>query len=262
MASWEKSVLGRTGLEVGPIGLGASYGVSGADVERAFDHGVNYLYWGSRRRGDFGRGIKNLVAAGHRDKLVVVIQSYSRLATALGPSLEFGLRRLGIEYADVLLLGWWNKPPPKRIIDAAMRLRDRGKCRHLAVSCHDRLTFASYINDPRYGAIMVRYNAAHRGAEREVFPQLGGDQPPPGVIAYTATRWGKLLDPKLTPSGSPTPRASDCYRFALTNNNVDMTLSGPRDSSELDEALATLERGPMDEDELVWMRKVGDAVHG
>jgi hypothetical protein len=132
------------------------------------------------------------------------------------------------------------------------------------VSCHHRPTFAHYIADPAYGSIMVRYNAAHRGAEGEVFPHVAAalDQPDgaPGVIAYTATRWGALLDRTLVPPGEPVPRASDCYRFALSRPEVDVVISGPANGAELDEALAALDRGPMTEDELAWMRRVGDGV--
>jgi aryl-alcohol dehydrogenase-like predicted oxidoreductase len=213
---------------VSALGIGASYGVGAADVERAFDRGVNLMYWGSRRRADFGRGVTS-IARRDRDNLAVIVQSYSRSATALRMSLESALRRLRIERADVLLLGWWNRPPPERIIGAATGLIDAGKAGQVMVSCHNRLSFADYADDPRYGSIMVRYNAAHRGAEREVFPRLG-DQPP-GVLAYTATRWGALIDPRLTPAGEPTPSAADCYRFALTNPHVDAVLCGPRDGA-------------------------------
>ena len=91
--------------------------------------------------------------------------------------------------------------------------------------------------------------------EKDVFPHLG--ERPPGVIAYTATRWGALVKPELTPAGEPTPRGSDCYRFALTHPKVDAVLIGPRDGAELDEAMAALDRGPMSDDELAWMKRVG-----
>lgn len=258
---WQRRPLGRTGLMVSRLGLGSSYGVRGVDVDRAVERGVNYLYWGSRRDGDFGRAITR---ACRRDRAgtVVVVQSYARAAIALRPSLELALRRLRLDHADVLLLGWWNAPPPERIVDAALELREAGKCRALMVSCHHRPTFATFIADPVWGAIMVRYNAAHRGAEGEVFPHLrpGGDAPAPGVVAYTATRWGGLLDPRLVPAGERLPRGSDCYRFALTRPEVDVVLAGPRDGEELDEALAALDRGPLSDDELAWMRRVGDGV--
>jgi hypothetical protein len=41
--SFERATLGRTGLEVGRLGISASYGVPTAAVERAFEQGVNYL---------------------------------------------------------------------------------------------------------------------------------------------------------------------------------------------------------------------------
>ncbi|MBE7450559.1 MAG: aldo/keto reductase [Kofleriaceae bacterium] len=256
---WQPRVLGRTGLRVSRLGLGSSYGLAGKDVERAVERGVTYLYWGSRRRDDFGDGIRRC-ARRDRDRLCVVVQSYSRSALALGPSLEVALRRLGLDHADVLLLGWWNQPPPRRILDRARELVERGRARALMISCHHRPAFAAHIAAPAVDAIMVRYNAAHRGAEHEVFPHVVAAARRPGVVAYTATRWGGLLDRALVPAAEPVPRASDCYRFALTRPEVDVVLAGPRDGAELDEALAALDRGPLTADELAWLQRVGDGV--
>jgi aryl-alcohol dehydrogenase-like predicted oxidoreductase len=116
-------------------------------------------------------------------------------------------------------------------------------------------------SDPRVDSIMLRYSAAHPGAEREVFPSLGSrEERRVGVVAYTATRWGMLLDPKRTPKGEATPRASDCYRFAMSDDHVDVCVTGPKNAEELDEALQAIERGPMSADELAWMKRVGAAV--
>jgi aryl-alcohol dehydrogenase-like predicted oxidoreductase len=254
------ATLGRTGLQVGRIGLGSSYGIGGADVERAFERGINFLYWGSRRTGSFGKAIR-AIGRRHRDRLVTVVQTYARAGMAIRPSLELALRRLDLEYTDILLLGWWNAAPPERIVDAALALREEGKVRHLMISCHHRPSFAGYIADPCYGAIMVRYNAAHPGAEREVFPHLDAAAEPPGVVAYTATRWGALLDGRLLPPGERVPTAADCYRFALGDPHVSLCLAGPRNAAELDDALLALERGPLPADELEWMRRVGTQVH-
>ena len=126
------------------------------------------------------------------------------------------------------------------------------------ISCHHRPTFQEIAKNRAVGAIMVRYNAAHPGAEKEVFPALGDEAP--GVVAYTATRWGSLLNPSLTPSGEATPTATDCYRFSLSHPAVGVCLMGPSNAEQLDSALLALDRGPMNADELAWMKRVGVAV--
>jgi aryl-alcohol dehydrogenase-like predicted oxidoreductase len=254
---WNKVRISRTQLMSSSLGLGSSFGVGGADIEHAFERGINYFYYGSIRKTGFGQAVRGL-ARQHRDRMVIVVQSYTRVAALMGSSLGSALRGLATDYADFLLLGWWNAHPPERIMDAARALRDKGRCRHIMISCHDRLAFEQYAKDPDLTAIMVRYNAAHPGAEREVFPRLGAD--PPGVIAYTATRWGDLINAGLTPAGELTPRASDCYRFALSNPGVQVCIAGPKNREELDEAMAALDRGPMSEDELAWMKRVGAEV--
>jgi aryl-alcohol dehydrogenase-like predicted oxidoreductase len=254
---WEKVKLGRTGLEVMPIGLGSSYGIAGKDLERAFERGVNYFYWGTYRTRGFGQGLRTL-ARKHRGQMVLAVQSYTRVASLLAPSVEWALRRLQTEYADISVLGWWTQPPPRPLVDQALKLRERGLIRHLVVSCHERTTFPVLAQDQAVGGLMVRYSAAHPGAESEVFPHL--TEPRPGVIAYTTTRWGELVNPEKTPAGEPTPRASDCYRFALTHPSVDLCLSGPRNAGELDEGLQALDRGPMTAEEIAWMKRVGSAV--
>jgi aryl-alcohol dehydrogenase-like predicted oxidoreductase len=264
MAGFTRRALGATGREVGPIGLGSSYGLSGREVERAFERGVDFLLWGSMRKSDFGRGVRE-VARKDRARATIAIQTYARAAWTMPGSVERALRALGTEYVDILCLAWWNGLPPARIVDRAMALRDSGKVRHLMVSCHARPTFAQFVDDGRYDALMLRYNAAHPGAEREVFPFVeaaGPRERRPGVVAFTATRWGTLLQPRFTPEGERTPTASDCYRFALSHPTVDVCLSGPSNAAELDEALAAVERGPLDDAEMAWMRRVGAHVRG
>ncbi len=257
--SFERAVLGRTGIEVGRLGLASSYGAPTSAVERAFDHGVNYFYWGSFRRGGFGDGLRAL--APRRERILLVTQSYSRMASLIGPSLERALKALRFDYTDALLLGLWNGAPPPRILDACRKLRERGLVRYVAVSTHNRPLIAELAADPQFEIFHVRYNAVHRGAEREVFPQML-TRNPPGLVSFTATSWRQLLGHKRIPQGDKIPTAADCYRFVLTQPAVNVCMTGPANAPQLDDALEALRRGPMAEDELAWMRRVGDAIYG
>ncbi len=253
--------LPHTDLRVSRIGLGSSFGVGAEGLEFAYDHGINYFYWGSVRRPGFGQGIRQL-ARYHRDDMVVAIQSYARWPGAImRSSVELALRRLGLDHADVLVLGWWNQRPAQAILDVALDLKHQGRVRHLMMSGHERTFFPEMAKEDLFDLFMVRYNAAHRGAEEEVFPHLPGGEGQPAICAYTATRRGSLLNPKRMPSGEATPRASHCYRFCLSHSGVDMVLSGPANTEQVREAVLALEEGPLDEEELAWMRRVGDHIY-
>src|SRR5215471_2155718 len=103
----ENRTLGRTGFVVSPLGLSTGGGgLSAKEVERAFDRGFRYFYWGTLRAAPFAEGVKNL-ATRHRSEMVTVVQTYTRAGMLMRGSVERALRKLGLEYTDLLLLGWW-----------------------------------------------------------------------------------------------------------------------------------------------------------
>jgi len=256
----ERVVLGRSGLSVGPLGVSGGYGVGSAAILRAFDRGVNYFYHGSRRRQGMTRAIRELVAAGRRDELVVVLQSYARTPGLLESWFVRGLKQLGIEAADVLLLGWYSSPPAERLLDRTGRMIEKGMVRHVAVSAHHRPAFVGYAADPRFAVLHIRYNAAHTGAEADVFPHLASG-PRPGTVAYTATRWGSLLSPRKMPPAQLPLRGRDCYRFVLSNPDFNVCMTGPKNDAEMDEALAALHEGSLTPEEDARIRRIGRFVH-
>lgn len=254
-----KVVFGRSELRVSRLGIGSSYGVSERACKRAFDAGVNYFFWGSVRTPQMGHAIRDL-AKSHRDELVVVLECYARWPWMIRRSVEEGLRQLGLDYADVLLLGWHETVPAERTLQAVERLKQQGRFRTLGISSHQRPLFQQFVRDVRYDVCHIRYNAAHPGAEKDIFPYVEED--PPGIASFTCTRWGDLLRAENMPAGVHPPSAVDCYRFVLTNPHVQVAICGPATDAEMTESLAVLERGPMDDDEMRRMRSIGEHVHG
>lgn len=243
------------------IGLGAAYGIGERGVLRAFEHGVRFFLWGALPKADFGAGLRRLAAA-HRDALKIAVQSYSRRGWALRSGIELARFRLRTDYLDFLCLANWSTMPPPDVLEAAARLQERGLVRHIMLSCHHRPTFRELraLPPPGLAAWMVRYNAAHRSAETEVFPLAAGPSRP-AIIAYTALRWGTLLDARYAPPGEPPLTAVEAYRFVLSSPAVDVCLAGPRDDAELTAALTALAQGPLDEAGLARARRVGDAAY-
>ncbi len=259
---FKRATLGRTGLPVCRLGVSGGYGAPISAFEMALERGVNYFYHGSRRAPGMNAAIKNIVAKGRREDLLVVAQNYWRaFEWPFRRSFDSFLKKTGLEYVDILLLGWHNAAPAKKFLDICRALKTKGLIRFLAISGHNRPAFPEFARSGTYDVCHVRYNAVHTGAEKEVFPLLSAESRP-GIVIYTATSWGQLLKPRNIPAGEQLPRGSDCYRFVMTNPAVDVCMTGPRSLEHMKEALESLDRGPMSEEELAWMRRVGSHIHG
>jgi len=63
------------------------------------------------------------------------------------------------------------------------------------------------------------------------------------------------------PPGEPPLRGADCYRFVLTHPMVDVCITGPKNTEQMREALKALHLGPLSDDEMVRVRRIGDYVH-
>jgi predicted aldo/keto reductase-like oxidoreductase len=255
----------RTSAALGPkrlfrLGLAANYGIDEDGVRVAVDRGVNLFLW-TGRAGSMKSPLKHALGARREEVAVAGFASPGWFGWGVRRGAESLLRKLGVEYLDALLLGWlgvgsaWTAATERDLV----HLRESGKVRAIGVSIHDRPRAGRLATSSPLDLLMIRYNAAHPGAEREIFPHVTEGRP--AVLAYTATSWRKLLK---KPSGwdGPAMTAGDCYRFQLSSPHVDLALTGPATRAQLEENLDALAKGPLTEDEATWMRAYGRAVHG
>ena len=257
----EPREIGRTGLKSSRLGIGSTFNAPARVIEDAFARGINYLYWGTVRQPGFAEAMVNL-AKHHRDELIFTIQSYSQDPATIEAEVEDALKAGGMENFDFLLLGNRNDVPAPAYVEVFERLREKGKVRFLSLSSHNRPLLPTLLADYEagtspYDLLMLRYNGVHRGAEKDVFPYVPDRPNRPMICTYTATRWGHLLDPSKMPPGESPPSARDCYRFSLSHPAVDMVLCGPANAAQMDEAIAALERGPLEADERERIERIG-----
>lgn len=257
-----QGTLGRTGLRVHRLGLAASYRPGERTVERALDEGINYCFCFGLD-GQMIRVLRRL-PPGRREQVVIGTGAYNYIWSRqdLVKTLEKRLRQLRTDYIDVFHFLGVMKPKEMtpRVLDQLARLREDPRVKAVSISCHDRKFAGQLAADGKLDCLMIRYNAAHRGAETEIFPHLAAHDV--GCVSYTATRWTFLLRrSRHWPKGRPIPTAGQAYRFALTNPHVDVCLTAPRSERELLENLAAAHSGPLPDDEMAFLREYGDVVH-
>ena len=256
------TTLGRTGWPVCRLGLSASYRPGRRAILTVIDRGVNYLF-------AYGFDTQMLstlraVFKTRRHHLIIATGGYNWILwhSNLRKTLERRLRQLGTDYLDVFLFIGVMRPEhfPDTVVEEMVRFREEGKVRAIGISTHDRRLAGAQAAKGNLDVLMIRYNAAHRGAEADIFPHLATHDP--GLVSYTATRWSFLLrKTKGWPADRPIPTAGQANRFVLSNPHVDVVLLAPSNPRQLDENLDSLRAGPLDSTEMTFMRKFGDAVH-
>jgi len=244
MARWCKLGRGLTPvLRVGLATRGDTH-LTADDVALAVSRGVNYLNW---------CGYDDSLARSLREKrvdrepLVLAMQLMSRDGHSAARELSDAIRTLGTDRIDVVTLyyveaeaEWEEITAPSGVLEALLAARERGQVRLVGLTTHQRKLGVACVQTGRLDLLMIRYNAAHRGAEQEVFPVTDRLQIP--VVAYTAQRWGALSSRTPDdPLGFTPPPAREWYRFALAHPSVSVVLMAPRDRRELEDNLTLLD---------------------
>lgn len=260
------------GMPVCRLGL-ASYGrtsITPDDLLYSFDRGVNFFNWQGLAEGPTpGDAFTSMIASlgKERRRLVVCVQFGARTSNNAAVELRSVLDALGTDYVDVLTLyyveraaEWEEISSPGGALEYLQDAKRDGIVRRIGVTSHQRPLAAQMAASGLLDLIMIRYNAAHRGAEREILPTTEALGMP--VIAYTALRWGALL--QSTPDDPPefsAPRAPAWYRFVLQHSGVSVTLAATKTRAELDEDLQVLDAtGPLAEDEHSALAAHGERV--
>lgn len=215
-----------------------------ADVAHAVTRGVNYLNWCGYDDG-LARAFREQLF--DRRQVVVAMQLEGRDAVRASRELYESFRSLGADRIDVVTFyyveeeGEWGEiMGPGGALEAVEHARREGKVRIIGLTTHQRKLGAKWARAGKLDLLMIRYNAAHRGAEEDVFPMTDRLKIP--VVAFTAQRWGALREGTRDDSpGFAPPAAPEWYRFALAHPSVSVALMAPANRQELEEDLTLLD---------------------
>ena len=244
--------------------------LSESDVHYALERGVRYFNWCGKPDG-LSRAIANL--GRQRDEIVLAAQLKARAADEAERELDWVLDHTGSDRLDVGTLyyvesedEWREITRPGGSWEALARRRSDGQLGMIGLTSHQRALAASWACElapdgrQRLDMLMVRYNAAHTGAEQDVFPVTSRLGTP--VVTFTGLRWRDLL--RSTPDDPPgfrPPSAADCYRFCLANPSVTVALAAPSGREQLIEDLRALDtRCDANQKWLASMRSHGERV--
>src|SRR5262249_16344117 len=147
-------------------------GLTSADVHLAVERGVNFLNW----CGTSGNGMSRAVAelGARRGDVVVCAQFEARTAADAATELRGRLETLRTDYIDGLTFYYVEEPAewqeiigPGGALAYCAAARDDGRVRLLGLTTHQRPLAADLARSGLLDLLMIRYNAAHRGAETE-----------------------------------------------------------------------------------------------
>ncbi|OLP65725.1 General stress protein 69 [Bacillus pumilus] len=191
----KKVVLGRTDLQVNPIGLGTN-AVGGhnlfpnlnedagqALVETALDHGVNFLdsafVYGLGRSEEL---IGEIIAKrGGRENLVLATKGAHKEVngqTELDNSRDFlrqevenSLKRLQTDYIDLYYMHFPDgQTPLDEVAGTLKELKDEGKIRAIGASNLDFKQLQTFNRDGYLDVLQSEYSLLKRQAEQELLP--------------------------------------------------------------------------------------------
>jgi predicted aldo/keto reductase-like oxidoreductase len=284
--------LGRTDLNVSCLGLGGGGGISNEDALYAFEQGINYFFYSSDLHHFIYRSMAGTLhelckrGSAVREKVVLATVTYIKNPEVALSALFDQFLELGIDYVDVLFWGWIGASDEtafanclnlsndlrgpntvyqrtiEKMMGASERLKKMGAVRYIGASFHDLNLAHQWLDSALLDVVMVRHNVSHRSAQEQVFNCLDAQNSiRPGISTFksTGSHSGALWDaPEGLPKACWIPSVPDLYRYSLSQNCVDVCLTGMRSRSEIDAAINGMQQGKLTQSELDYLAIYGD----
>jgi len=267
----DRITLGKSGLRVSPICLGMT--MSPETVIAAYDAGVNFFFVTGDLHWPMYDGIRKGLAKlldgnpSRRDEVVVGVVSY--LDNPLFAALQFHEvigEVPGLQRVDLLIAGAVSSDQsfyPR--VDAMARARAAGQngARAIGATFHQRSLAVVSEQYDMLDIRFIRYNSAHPGARRDLFPYFRSVRTSP-VFNFKSTMsqvTPQMFEALNLPKSYWVPDICDYYRFVLTRPEIDGVLCSPMQPEEVQQLARALEKGPLTREEEEYMIWLSSLVH-
>jgi hypothetical protein len=231
-----------------------------ATIVEAFEAGVNFffvsadMHWPYYRQ--TRRGLEILFDRGVRDEVVVAGVSYvTQPEFCHIPFRELVEEVRGLERLDVTVIGGSYAAD---FMSRRMEYQRHRASGVRAVGCtfHDRRSASLAVNGGLLDIAYVRYNAAHAGAEDDVFPNIARTR---NALLYNfKSADGYVNEARLEQlrvgNDKWRPRVVDHYRFAMSRPELDGILLAPQTPRQLREALDAVAEGALGAEEVEYLK--------
>ena len=264
--------VGRTGDEVGVIGMGtSSNGEAGAEetrrtVELALDSGVNYFDLASATGltfGAFGEALK-----GRREEAILQMHfgadyaagEYGRVygLDNVKRSVAWQMGKVGTDYIDYGFIHCIDSPEELDdewdggIVGYIQKLKDEGTVRHIGISTHTPSVARKALDSGIVDMVMFSINPAYDWKQGEfAYGEVDErselyrrcESEGVGISVMKAFGGGQLTDAKISPFGRALT-TTQCIQYALDKPGVVTVLAGVRNREDMRSALAYLDSSP------------------
>jgi len=243
----ERRRLGKTGLEVTVLGLGAikfphiSAQEAAAAVDRALDLGVNFIDT-ARGYGDSEEKIGPALSR-RRDRVYIATKTGRRSGNEAMAELETSLRNLRTDCIDLYQAHWvCNHEALDQVLapggarEAFQKAKEQGKIRHYGITMHRHHgAIRRAIECDLFETIMLAYNPIdEEGVGGELIPLAAGHDM--GVIIMKPLSGGLLVSPPGGPRVEGLdPVVAGTLRGIATNPHITTVIPGMISPQQVEE---------------------------
>ena len=244
----ETRTLGKTGIKVMTVGMGAMITRDADIVRYAVDHGINYVdtadcYLGGENERIVGRALR-----GVRDKVVLASKVHIMDVPGMIRSVENSLRSLNVERIDIMQLHGISSEEEVtdgRAREALQKLMDQGKIHVPGVTTHrgQATVLRAVQKHGFYKTVLVAYNfRSDTGIKTSIKTALGLGEGLSAAIADVAASGIGIIAMKTqaggypVEGGGPSPHQA-ALAWVLANPGVATTIPSMVSYAQVDENL-------------------------